>query len=60
VNDDANRPDPASDDQEKSERDSTRRATDEHEADVQSGRAFEWQVGQDAYERWLDQINGSR
>jgi hypothetical protein len=54
------RPDPASDDHEKSERDSTRRARAEHEADVQSGRAFEWQVGQDAYERWLDQINGER
>ena len=22
--------------------------------DVQNGRAFEWQVGQDRYERWLN------
>lgn len=28
----------------------------ERQADVQSGRAFEWQAGQDAYERWLNEI----
>lgn len=28
----------------------------ERVADVHSGRAYEWQAGQDAYERWLNEI----
>jgi hypothetical protein len=43
---------------ERDESPSAREARAQREADVQSGRAFEWQVGQDAYERWLDRING--
>jgi hypothetical protein len=45
-------------DDERDESPSAREARAQREADVQSGRAFEWQVGQDAYERWLDRING--
>jgi hypothetical protein len=46
--------------EERDESPSAREARAQRESDVQNGRAFEWQASQDAYERWLDEINGSR